>query len=58
MADAEADTGSLTLAEQYLTQPAPMRHIPEGSLTPRRRCTSCRARCCSTATRRRTSRRS
>ncbi|MFN8202596.1 MAG: glutamate decarboxylase [Solirubrobacteraceae bacterium] len=35
MSAAEADTGSLTLAEQYLTQPAPVRQIPEGSLTPR-----------------------
>jgi glutamate decarboxylase len=35
MSGAEAEAGSLTLAEQYLTQPAPVRHIPEGSLTPR-----------------------
>ncbi|UGS36209.1 glutamate decarboxylase [Capillimicrobium parvum] len=35
MSGTEADTGSLTLAEQYLTQPAPVRRIPEGSLTPR-----------------------
>ena len=35
MSAAEADTGSLTLAEQYLTQPAPVRQIPAGRLTPR-----------------------